>query len=350
MATPNIQPDTLYTPDRESLLPYEDARFNGLMSKVPNCYSPLTDYAIWGAFVRAAAQEMARMEYLYTYSLVSLEPQYLTPPDIQRKFAAPLFINKSYPNAAQTDQDYKAMLVALLPAYRMGTTLEAIVAVIKAYTGQTVNVEELYTEIGTNGVHDYDRNTLRLSMNGATASGTNPLSAIVAAAWIQTISQDLVTAISLAKPAHIGLDYSVVFGSSENMAAKIEAMTDTLAILFEGYEPPPLPEVFTQAPLENLTSPDTRLSAYGALASTYLMSPISAGAWASLPYASFKAEYQANEDGTYSLIPACASDVLLVDGSNVVTGVVSKAQGVLSPQLVRSWSIKNEDYRIYEID
>ena len=92
------------------------------------------------------------------------------------------------------------------------------------------------------------------------------------------------------------------------------------------------------------------LTAYGAVASLYLASPISAVAWAALPYTSFKAEYLVNEDGTYSLNPACANDVLMVDTSNVVTGVVSKAQGVLAPQLVRSWSVKNESCRIFELD
>ena len=61
-----------------------------------------------------------------------------TPPDIKRRWAAALEINKSYPEASQFDLDYKAMLVALLAAYPEGTTVDAIQKVITAYTGETL--------------------------------------------------------------------------------------------------------------------------------------------------------------------------------------------------------------------
>ncbi len=338
--------DSLYQRSREDLLAYSDARFNSLLSAMPNCYTALTDYSVWGSFLRAVAEELARMEYLYSYGLVSVNPQYLTPPDIKRQFAGPLFINSSFPNAAQTDQDYKAMLVALIPAYRMGTTLAAIEAVILAYTGQNIPVEELYRQIGNGTVFDYDRNTLRLTVPGVVV---NPLSAIASAAQIQTISQDLLTAISLAKPAHIGLDYRVAFGSTEDIHTYVAAINDTFVPTFDGVEAPPLPEIFTEAPMLDATSPNTELTAYGKLAGLYLTQNITAAQYAGLMSAAFQAEYLVNADGTYTLNPACVNDVILEDANGNPTGAVSKAQGVLAPQHITTWEIKGDSLTIFEM-
>lgn len=347
MATATIVPDVLYLKSREDLLPYEDARFNSLLSGMPDCYFPLTDYSIWGSFLRAFAQELARIEYMYAYDLVSQDPQYLTPPDIKRRWAGPLFINKSFPNAAQSDQAYKAMLAALISAYQQGTTVAAIIDVIEAYTGQAIVVEELYKEIGNGTVEDWQRNTLRLTVPAAT---TSPLSAITAAAWIQTISQDLYNAIDLAKPAHVGLDYSVSFTDSESLVALITSITDTFTPTFTDSEPAPLPPVFTQSPFLDPSSPDTELTAFGKLAGLYFTQNITAEEYTALPYATFQAEYTENDDGSYTFNPANYNDVVLEDASGTVTGAISKAQGVLAPQQTLSWEIKRDSLTIFELD
>lgn len=342
-----VQPDILYLRSREDLLAYEDARANSLFSGMPNCYAPLTDYAVWGAFTRALAQELARIEYMYSYDLVALNPQYLTPPDIKRRFAAPLYINSSYPNASQSDQAYKAMLAALIPAYQQGTTLAAIQAVVEAYTGQAIEVQELYRLIDNETVFDYQRNILRLSVPSVLA---NPLSAIQAAGWMQTISQDLYTAIDLAKPAHIGLDYSVLFGDTENFGAIVTGVTDVFAPMFVGVEASPLPSIFTEAPYLDEGSPDTPLAAFGKLASLYFAHDISAAQYATLQSTAFQAEYAENPDGSYSLSPSCYNDVVIEDSTGSVTGAISKAQGVLAPQLVTSWEIAGDAVVLFELD
>jgi len=342
-----VAPDSLYLRSREDLLPYEDARCNSLFSGLPNCYAPLTDYAVWGAFVRALAQELARIEYMYSYNLVALNPQYLTPPDMKRRWAAPLYINKSFPNASQSDQAYRTMLDNLIAAYRQGATVDAITAVIAAYTGQTIEVTELYKEIGNGTVSDYERNTLQLSVPSTLA---NPLSAITAASWIQVISQDLYTAIDLAKPAHVGLDYSVTFGDTESLQALISSITDVLMPTFTDSEAAPLPPVFIEAPMLDPESPDTRLAAYGKLAGLYFTANISAAEYAALSSAAFQAEYAMNTDGTYSLISSCYNDIVLEDANGSVTGAISKAQGVLAPQLQTSWEIVSDSLIIFELD
>jgi hypothetical protein len=346
MGTPTIVPDILYLKTREDLLPYEDSRFNSLMAGVPDCYSPLTDYSVWGSFVRAIAKELARFEYMYSYDLVTVNPQFLTPPDIKRRWAGPLFINKSFPNSTQSDQAYKAMLAALITAYQQGTTVASITDVIEAYTGQTITVEELYREIGNGTVADWQRNTLRVTVPGANA---NPLSAITAAAWVQTISQDLYSAIDLAKPAHVGLDYSVSFSDSESLTTLIAEITDQFTPTFNDSEPSPLPAVFTQAPMLDPSSPNTELSAWGILAGLYFTQTITTAQYNALMSADFKAEYAPNQSGGYTFIAANSKDVVLVDSNNNPTGAISKAQGTLAPQLNLSWEIKGDSLTIFEL-
>src|SRR5271154_1019728 len=153
MAIDNKNPDLLYEKSREQLLPYEDARLNSLLQAVADFYVTRNDQSIWGNFLRALAVELARLDYDYSYDLVNKDPSLLTPPDIRRRWAASLFVSSNWPSANQFDVQYKQMLVELLQAYRMGTTVAAIQDVIFAYTGLQIQVVELYKEIG-NGVYD----------------------------------------------------------------------------------------------------------------------------------------------------------------------------------------------------
>jgi hypothetical protein len=343
--TVSLNPDLLYEKQRASLLTYEDARYNSLLSNVPNFYPSQSDYTFYGSVLRVLAQELSRFEYNYSYDVVSLNPKYLTPPDIDRRWSAPLQISGSYPESSQYDLDYKTMVLGLLKAYPKGTTVEAIQGVIQAYTGQLVDVVEMYTLIGNGIVDDSDRNTIQVNLN---VNGIQPFSQLSSANLLQTLAQNLYSAIALATPAHIGIDYTLIFGNTEDMSPIIAGMTDKLVLQYNGVEAAPLPPVFTLAPEEEATSPDTELTAWGMQVGQYLASPITAAQYAALSTA-YQGEYLLDPDGTYSLNPTCLTDVLVVDSSNNPTGEISKAQGVLAPQLNTSWEIKSDTLKIFRM-
>ena len=227
MAT-NNNPDLLYLPSRETLLLLEDTRLYYVLQTVANYYLPRNDQPIWGALIRAIAQEMARLDYDYQYDIVATNPQYLTPPDIKRRFAAPLHVSSVYPYIDQFDKGdfsgydlflrntvgYRDMLVDLIKAYGMGATAASLAAVVYAYTGKSVPVVELYTLIGL-GVYDQsDRNTVTVGVN---IGGSNPLVDIENLSQLSEIIQSLYGALDLAKPAHVGLELTTVFVEGEDL-------------------------------------------------------------------------------------------------------------------------------------
>ena len=209
----NVPPDELYQRSREDLLPYEDARFNSLIQGVANFYLTSNDQSTWGNILRAIAIELARLEYSYAYDLVNKNPIFLTPPDIRRRWADPLYVSSNWPSPTQFDTDFKTMLVDLIAAYRLGSTVTSIQDVIHAYTGKNIIVQELYKEIGT-FFDQSDRNAIRVSVN---VGGTDPLTDITSLNQLQQITQSLYGAIDLAKPAHVGLEFTTVFGTDENL-------------------------------------------------------------------------------------------------------------------------------------
>ena len=95
MAIDNKNPDLLYNKSREQLLPYEDARLNSLLQAVADFYVTRNDQSIWGNFLRGLAVELARLDYDYSYDLVNKDPSLLTPPDIRRRWAAPLYVSSN---------------------------------------------------------------------------------------------------------------------------------------------------------------------------------------------------------------------------------------------------------------
>lgn len=215
MAT-NNNPDLVYLKSRDDLLQYEDTRLNSLLTSVANFYTTRNDQSIWGNFLRALAIELAKTDYSYSYDLVNKDPQFLTPSDIRRRWAAPLYISANWPSPQQLDLQYKTMLVQLLSAYRMGTTVAAIEAVIFAYTGIHITVVEFYKLIG-NGIYDQsDRNAIGVSVQVGGA-GSNPLTTITSLVQLQTIVQSLYNAVALAKPAHVGLEFTTIFGEGEDL-------------------------------------------------------------------------------------------------------------------------------------
>src|SRR5271170_387168 len=222
----NNNPDLLYLRSRADLLRYEDARFNSLIQAVADFYSTRNDQSIWGNFLRALAIELAKLDYDYSYDLVGKDPSLLTPPDIRRRWAAPLYVSSNWPAPGQYDWQFKQMLVELLAAYRMGTTVEAIQDVIEAYTGINIQVIELYKLIG-NGIFDEsDRNAISVSVQVGGA-GSNPLTTVTSLSQLQIIVQSLYNAIALAKPAHVGLEFTTIFGEGEDLACILSPQTLT---------------------------------------------------------------------------------------------------------------------------
>lgn len=254
-------PDIYYLRSREDLLLYEDSRFNSLINGLANYYTTRNDQSLWGTILRAMAQELARLEYSFAYNIVNKEPKYLTPPDIRRRWADPLFVSRNYPSSTQFDQDFRTMLVDLLTAYREGATTKAIQDVIFAYTGKEIIVEELYKEIGT-FFDQSDRNAIQVSVN---VGGSNPLSDIQNLLQLQAVTEDLYGAIDLAKPAHVGLNFTTVFGSDENIDAFITGITDTLSITLSLQEEEPFNPMLIQAPVLDPSNPMTTIAAYGQL-------------------------------------------------------------------------------------
>jgi hypothetical protein len=305
MTTQYVQPDILYLKDREDLLQFEDASEQRLLNGTANFYLTRNDQSIWGTFFRAVAQELAKLEYDYAYDLVAKNPQYLTPPDIDRRWSKPLFISSAYPATTandlpdgQSDLSYRNMLVALLAAYKEGATVKAIQDVIFAYTGIQVVVQELYTQIG-NGVYDQsDRNAIRVSLN---VGGNNPLADITTLNQLQLIVSSLYTAIDLTKPAHVGLEFTTVFGSDENIDAYTQdislitpsetengadpGIADTLTVLFRLIENPPFNPMLYQAPVTS-PNPNTTIAPYGRQFAGSLLTLTSAQ-WNALPSITF---------------------------------------------------------------
>jgi hypothetical protein len=207
-----------YVRTREDLLQYEDARFNSLITAVANYYIVENDQSLWGDILRVTAQELARLEYDYSYDVVNKNPIFLTPSDIKRRYAAPLYINRLYPTTdpVQYDLDYKMMLVNLIPAYFQGATVSSLEAIITAYTGLDIQVLELYKFIGQGFFDQSDRNSLSVSVN---VGGNNPLDDITQLNQLQAVTTALYGAIDLGKPAHVGLEFKTVFGADEDIDA-----------------------------------------------------------------------------------------------------------------------------------
>ena len=214
----NNNPDLLYLRSREDLLQYEDARLNSLLQAMADFYTTRNDQSIWGNFLRALAIELSKLDYDYSYDIVNKDPSLLTPPDIRRRWAAPLYVSASFPSKQQFDAQFKLMLVQLLAAYRQGTTVQAIQDVIFAYTGIHIQVVEMYKQIG-NGVYDQsDRNSISVTVTvGGVCTGNSPLTTVTSLLQLQTIIRSLYNAIALAKPAHVGLEFTTTFGECEDL-------------------------------------------------------------------------------------------------------------------------------------
>lgn len=166
------------------------------------------------------------------------------------------------------------MIVELLAAFQEGATTQSISDVIFAYTGKRFLVEELYKQIGT--FYDQsDRNSIKVSV---TVGGTNPLTDIQSLNQLQQVTKDLYGAIDLAKPAHVGVDFTTVFSEGESLDALIDEITDTLRIIVQLVEVEPFNPMLIQAPVFDPANPKTTIAAWG----RQFPQTISAGQWAAL--------------------------------------------------------------------
>lgn len=265
-------PDVFYLRSRADLLQYEDARFNSLIQGVANFYSPENDQSLWGDVLRVIAQELATFEYDYAYDLVNKSPIFLTPPDIKRRWAAPLYINRLYPtlDPVQYDLDYKTMLVNLIPAYRLGSTVQSLEDIITAYTGLNIKVTELYTLIGQGFFDESDANAISVSID---VGGVAPLNNINSLNQLEAITSALYTAIDFGKPAHVILELNTVFGEGEDLdnfvsegtdpnygTVNADGITDSLRIFIDLFEPEPLNPILYLAPDRDPATPKTGIA------------------------------------------------------------------------------------------
>lgn len=339
-------PDKLYDRSRDELLPYEDSEFASLLANVPNFYISQTDQTIWGSLLRDVGAELGRLEYFHSYDIVGKNPQFLTPPDVKRQWNEPLFINRNYPHSDQYDLDYKALVVGLIQAFRLGATVESIQGVIKAYTGQDIQVEELFKGIGTY----YDgtvRNMIQLSVKVAGVEQTGSIVNLgatdgsVQVGRLKTITDDLYGAIDLAKPAHVGLNLTTIFGLDEHIGDFVYGrygIDDQLRIIALMIEDQPLPDPLYQAPFLDPTHPDT------GLASIDVDNPqhreFAQGGGNPPP---LQASYTLSEFATYS-------GSTYTKGAITVVGDPPPAPGVVSPMLSQVWELKDDRLDIMDID
>lgn len=339
-------PDKLYDKSRDELLPYEDSEFAQLIANVPNFYISLTDQTIWGSLLRDVAAELGRLEYAHAYDIVGKDPAYLTPPDAKRQWNDPLFINKNYPQNDQFDLDYKALVTGLIRAFQKGATVQSIQEVIKAYTGQDIVIEEQWTRI-KDGYYDASvRNMLRMSVKIGGASvvsldGSDVNTTLTTISKLKTITDDLYGAIDMAKPAHVGLNLTTVFGLDEHISELVDGIDDTLRIIAIMQEAEPLPPPLTLAPYFDSDSPDT------GLASTAPENPLHK---VFVPASTNPAPPPANPAVGYTLAEFAAIQSSANKGAVSLAGVPAPRPGVLSPTLNIVWEISDDSLDIMDVD
>ncbi len=362
-----------YDKTREELIKYEDAEFNSLIANVPNFYISRNDQTLWGNFLRNVASELGRLEYYHSYDIVSKNPRFLNPADIKRQWNGPLFINRNYPSPLQYDQDYKNLAYDLLQAYNKGATTASIAAILVAYTGKTVVVEEMFKNIGKTADIS-DRNTLRISVRAVDfAPDENTQESI---ARLQFITSDLYSAIDRAKPAHVGVDLGVAIGPTEPISDYITGrfgITDELRIIAQLVENSVLDDPLYQAPFLTGVHPDTGLAS----ASLVYFSPASGdiGQSVNVYGSGFTGATQVKLDGVFAAftvlgdgqinltVPAGAITgpiIITTPNGNITSPVDFEVQsgpltylpkpGAVGPSISKVWEIKDENLDTLDLD
>lgn len=224
--------DVVYSRTEIELDDFERASFQAMRRSIPDYYTDGRDDTLRGRILRSAARLMAKGDFQTQYLLAGLDPACLTPADLLRQFGPLLRLNRNYPGTAQYDLDFKAMILKLLQAYRLGSTAESIRLVLEAYTGTSFTLEELFT---SSDISDHNAIRIGLGVSGGVKGITGEV--VQSLVKVQDVVKDLYTAIDLAKPAHIGINLTTVLrDDAERISLDIR---DTLRItaLFEEAEP-----------------------------------------------------------------------------------------------------------------
>lgn len=218
---------------------FERAAYAALRSFIPDFYRDGREDTLWGLHLRGIASQMARLDHRNHYNIYGSDPASLNAADLLRRFGGPLYLNRNYPGKTQYDQDFKAMVLKLLEAYREGAKASSIEKVIQAFTGESFGVEELFKSIGS--YYDVsDRHAIRIGVRVAQAQEGITTNIASDVARVRDLVKDLYTAIDLAKPAHVGLNLTTIMGLDENISLFIiPEIQDELRIilLLEEAEP-----------------------------------------------------------------------------------------------------------------
>lgn len=334
-----LHPDQPYQKLREGLIQYEDMEAQRLLANVPNYYTSRNDQTIFGAILRVAAKELARMEYAYTYDVLSKDPSVLTPADIRREFGPALAIPREYPREDQSDLEFREFVTNLLDAFKLGTRLEGIQKVLEAYMGDgRVHVEELYKKIG-HGYDHTDRNTLRI-VAGITDSTPNGVS------QLKTLTENLYFALDLIKPAHVGITLNTVFGDGDSMLSCMNDISDTLVIWFLGREGEPLEAPFRFSPWSDKTQEETRVSPVTTL---YTSAPITLSGLGVQGGCSWSSPITEGSVVRVTAQVSSSSNGYYTAKSGAWERYSFKS-GLVSPILNRAWEVQDSDPIILDLE
>lgn len=253
--------DDLYVKSSVEMRKYEDMLFSYLVSYVPNCYYlEGARHTFWGELLKNVAKELARLEVKWYQTQNNKDLRRMNPVDIHREFAQTLYVTSAYPSETQSDLEYAAMIVSLYEAFRSGAKVSSLEKIIKAYTGESLVVEELFRKIGS--YYDQsDRNSLLVSFNASTESGN--------LAKLKILTDTLADALQRAKPAHVGITLNTVLGLDENLRSRIKGIKDhinsvgnpLLSIHLMLVEEAPLDPLLYQGP-NMLDTPNTGLQTH----------------------------------------------------------------------------------------
>ena len=166
-----------------------------LASNYPN--APDTNLAV---FYKVLAREASRIQL--DINAVNSDKQYTTtrPQFLQQILGERLGLGTRIAPANYDDQSYRNYLLSIKNAYLVGSLTSNIEALASEFTGQTVNIRELYLEAR-------DPNS---SLDVATSANMMVVNVLIdqlqAGTNIATLSQDLDFFVGLVRPAHVLYD------------------------------------------------------------------------------------------------------------------------------------------------
>ncbi len=171
-----------------------------LPSNYPDDFS--TNAAIWN---RVMAREFARLNC--DMDFLSDDKQYTTTRIrfLQQILGERLFLGKQIAPPLYNDKSYREYLIAIKDAYLRGSTVESLEELASQFTGQEVNIRELYLEArqpdSSLDVSDTHMMVVDVMVADALRAGYN----------INMLKQELDFFINLTKPAHTLYDTRLIW-------------------------------------------------------------------------------------------------------------------------------------------